>query len=166
MRTQLRFTQVSGNRDGAVVWGRAASPGVVYYGAIDTEGLIAIGYTGPSGGFLNSMDTSLDPVANDVILQFDILGDRLNLTAWQEGTPKPSSPQLTATDSRLTAGGGLGFTLTPNLDGGSAPASVAFRYFDVSEIPEPSCSVLFVLGAIASRLCTRRKYKTIEFQNT
>jgi hypothetical protein len=132
MRTQLRFTQVSGNRDGAVVWGRAASPGVVYYGAIDTEGLIAIGITGPSGGFLDSMTTSLDPIGNDVILQFDMLGDRLNLTAWQEGTVKPSLPQLSATDARLTEGGGLGFTLTSNLNGGSAPAAVVFRYFAVN----------------------------------
>jgi hypothetical protein len=150
LRTQLRFTQVSGNRDGAVVWGRSTSPGVVYYGAIDTEGLIAIGYTGTAGGFLDSISTSLDPIANDVILQFDIAGDRLNLTAWQEGTPKPTSPQLTATDHRLTEGGGLGFTLTPNLNGGSATASVAFRYFAVNAIPEPSAFALGLILAISA----------------
>jgi hypothetical protein len=134
----LRIIQLSGNRDAGVVWARSEAGVGVYWGAIDSEGLLAIGYVPPIGDnqFLNSTSTSLDPVTKDVRLQFDVFGDRLALTAWQDGDAKPISPQLTAIDDRQQVGGGVGLTLVPNLDGGSAPAAVVFRYYSV--VPEPS----------------------------
>ena len=48
--------------------------------------------------------TDLNPAETDVLLQFDLLGDQLILTAWAAGTPKESGQRVLVRDSRLTQG--------------------------------------------------------------
>jgi len=145
--TQLSFTELSGNADALVVWARSpANSPAAYSGGIANDGLLAIVYTDDNLAveFLAATPSSLDPVGADVLLQFDVFGTQLSLTAWQAGDAKPAGPQLTVTDSRLTEGGQLGFTFSPNFGGGDAPASAVLRHYSV--VPEPSTALLAIIG--------------------
>ena len=62
------------------------------------------------GGYISDFETlyheptDLNPAETDVLLQFDVLGDQLTLTAWAAGTPKESGQRVSVRDSRLTQG--------------------------------------------------------------
>ncbi len=143
LRTQLTFSEVSGNTDSVALWAR--STGRVYFGGITTDGVLGIGLN--DGAFFDTIPSSLDPVGGDVLLQFDVIGNEISLTAWQEGTPKPARPQLSRTNNTLTQPGRVGFTLTPNFGGGSGSATVVLRHYMV--VPEPSTTALLCVGFIS-----------------
>jgi hypothetical protein len=160
MRTQVNFPQPSGRGDFASVWARNPidSNSAAYWGGIRTGGFLGIGRTNSNGTdtIFSTASTSLDAITRDVLLRFDVVGNRISLFAWQDGQPMPTSPQLTAVDNLLTAGGQLGLTLTPNLDGGSSPAAAVFRYYAVTIVPEPSAFLLACIAAIRLTALRRR----------
>jgi hypothetical protein len=145
IRTQLRFIQLSKNQDAAILFARAGAGS--YWGELTSDGLLAYGEV--AGGNVSVWEirsTSFNPVAGDVLMQFDVIADRISLTVWPESSLMPTKPQLTRTDRSITEGGQLGITFLPNVDGGNATASAVFRY--VSVVPEPSSLPLLVVGMI------------------
>jgi hypothetical protein len=115
-------------------------------GVIREDGLIAIAESSDAGALQihSEVATSLDPVARDVILQFDTIGNRISLWAWHAGDAKPNQPQLVAFDNTLTFGSlvvGIG---TDARIGAGGFSRVAFRHFEA--VPEPSTAALGSLG--------------------
>ena len=54
--------------------------------------------------FLRRVPTTLDPVIDDIHLQFELLGNSLSLSAWRDGDPKPSTPQILLNNGRMGNG--------------------------------------------------------------
>jgi hypothetical protein len=144
IRTQLRFLE---SNSASVAYLNARSPTVAaYLGVIRQDGLIAIAESSDAGALQihSEVATSLDPVARDVILQLDTIGNRISLWAWHAGDPKPNQPQLAVFDDTLTFGSvviGIG---TDARIGAGGFSRVAFRHFEA--IPEPTSVILGSLG--------------------
>jgi hypothetical protein len=83
-----------------------------YIGLVDYGGLLILSRV--EGGQVNEdFDLSVDipelTALEDLIVQLDIFGDTVSLTAWRPGDPQPA-PQLEGTDSTFASGtGGLVF---------------------------------------------------------
>ncbi|MEZ6097980.1 MAG: PEP-CTERM sorting domain-containing protein [Pirellulaceae bacterium] len=158
IRTKFNLPNTSrGGADELNLWARSPLPPAVddpaaYVGGINVDGVIYIVYFSGDrvSTVLRSASTSIDPVNNDVFLQFDIFGNELSLTAWQDGSAKPSSPQLVARDNRLREGGQVGFSFSPM--GGTDSATL--RYFEV--VPEPSSILLLGLSLTVFTVRRRR----------
>jgi hypothetical protein len=132
IRTQMNVSHSSFIDAG--VFARLGSEGEEFYAASITGSEVG----GPRSLWIYSKDenlasvpTVLDPTETDVFLQFDILGDRLSLTAWAADTSKPSDPQLSVQDNRLEQG-----IIGVFIDNGTIPTSATFRFFAAA--PEPS----------------------------
>ena len=158
IRTQFRFSQYSGDDAayGYVFARQSQEEGNYseYWGGIkSTDASIAIGYTRPTLGdvILDEVSTSLDPFTKDVLFQFDVVGNQISLTAWQEGEPQPPVPQMSVTDSHVTEGGALGIGLGTEA---GVSASLVHRY--VCFVPEPSTFILAALGLVLFCGCRRR----------
>jgi hypothetical protein len=134
LTTQLRILNPDGVTDAYVgVYGRSLSP-AVYFGMIRETGLISIGETNSSGNVsaIEQFQTDLDPVAHDVLLRMDFVGDLMSLTVWDPDLPMPSTPQLTYRDSSFSSG-------TIGLGGGGSGDAV-YRWADVA-MPPPGCDL-------------------------
>jgi hypothetical protein len=82
------------------------------------------------------MMTSLDVFNSDIHLRFDVIGDTLSLWAWEDGTPEPGTPQLTATDpSPITGNAGEESALAV-IGQRFSPSRTVFRFVDVRIPPE------------------------------
>lgn len=106
--------------------GISSSDGVVYIARNQGPSLPPI---------LAQEPTTLSPSLQDVMLQFDVIGNELTLYAWAAGDEKPTEPILSVSDDTYTSG------VPGLLIDGAALHSVAFRFVEVA-IPEPSTAVL------------------------
>jgi hypothetical protein len=153
LQTQVR-AQLSGGFEIAV-FARStylptdASVGTQVIGSIRSDGLLQIKGSGAPGiQTLASLATGLNPAAFDVNLQFDIVDRTARLTAWRDGTPIPSVPQLTvATLPGYIADAGFIGVWNAQLQTQQPKIPVEFRYFEA--IPEPSTVALGSLGIVA-----------------
>jgi RNA polymerase sigma factor (sigma-70 family) len=149
IRAQVR---AEGNTNGLDLLARGnVATGTVYEAGIDSTGLIYVGYN-PGTGLIDLVQqlTDLRPSQEDVLLQFDVIGDRLSLYAWRDGDAKPIRPQLEVTDSRY-AEGAVGIVHAAINSGIGI-----FRYVHVADasIPEPPTMILsaiFFAGVFAWR---------------
>jgi RNA polymerase sigma factor (sigma-70 family) len=156
IRTQLRFLE---SNNATVAFLNARSPTVAaYLGVIRQDGLIAIAESSDASALQihSEIATSLDPVARDVVLQLDTIGNRISLWAWHAGDPKPNQPQLVVLDDTLTFGSVVVGIGTDARIGAGGFSRVAFRHFEA--VPEPSTAALGSLGlvALASFACRAR----------
>jgi hypothetical protein len=159
IRAQLNFENAdSRSVDYASIWARSPLTADVddpagYAGGIDTNGTIRLYHSSSDRvtTVLRSANTSIDPVNNDVFLQFDVFRNELSLTAWQDGQEKPASPQLATTDNRLVDGGQVGFAF----NAAGFTDSATLRYFEV--VPEPSSALLTVLGLLGLTVWRRQR---------
>jgi hypothetical protein len=89
----------------------------------------------------------------DVWMQVDAVGNELKAWYWHDGDPQPESPQLTfqLRDEQIV---GSGFPALWSFLGESV-----VREFHVRPIPEPSSSILFVVGGGIFALAFRRSRK-------
>jgi len=119
-----------------------------YAGEIQTNGTLAISRKdGPDAPVrLGTSTVPFNPVAQDVMLQFDAIGSTLSLWAWRVGEPMPIAPQVVASDTTY-AQGLAGFV--------SASATAVesdrttFRFVEVADthiVPEPSALLLVSLA--------------------
>jgi hypothetical protein len=81
----------------------------------------------------------------DAIIQLDVIGNQLSLWAWRAGDPRPSAPQLTATDDTYSSGfvriiGGVG-------DNRDSVTTIRYVHVANASIPEPATSGLVAIGA-------------------
>jgi hypothetical protein len=148
VRAQLRFLQ-SNSSTAAYVFARSPTA-AGYLGAIRQDGALVIVEAFdslPIEVLGETVGTSLNPMARDVVLQLDTAGNRISLTAWHDGDAMPSQPQVVVFDDSLTFGDvGVGISPDPRV-GPGAHSQVAFRYFEA--IPEPSTVALGSLGFVA-----------------
>jgi len=87
------------------------------------------------GANLASANLGIDPSAQDVLLRFDVIGNKLSAWAWREGDPMPAEPQVTAVHSEFPTGGvGIGADLGSRLSNKQA----IFRYVEVYEPSPPT----------------------------
>jgi hypothetical protein len=99
---------------------------------------------------LDSTPANLDPTQTDIILEFDVAGETLNLTAWAENGTRPLVPQLSVHDAQFSEG-----VIGPYIiSDGPTPTDATFRRFAV--IPEPSTSLLLIMGILAATRTRRR----------
>ncbi len=153
VRAQVR---VVGNIN-AVLGVRRLMPRVGYAGDLRADGTVAIARVdGADPVNLRTAVLPFNPVAQDIMLQFDAFGDKLSLWAWPVGQPMPALPQLVAFDGTYAEGpAGL-------VSAGSAGGpldSTTFRFVHVANthIPEPSTCVLLSLGGCGLLYAHRRK---------
>ena len=133
IQTQLCFSQISGNRDGVILFARSGAGS--YWGELTTDGLLAFGAVQPNGGTTvwSIQQTQIDPVGGDVRLRFDVVGDRVSLSAWPAGSTNPPAPQLSRQSDQIPNSGQLGVTLLPNIRGGNGIASAQLRYIFIHD---------------------------------
>jgi hypothetical protein len=152
VRAQVR---VMGNIDAALAV-RRPMVNQGYAGAIRPDGSMAIARVdGAVPVALGSAVVPFNPLDQDVMLQFDAIGDTLSLWAWPVGQPMPNEPQIVAFDNTYAEGPvGLisaGFAAVPS-------DSTTFRFVQVADahiVPEPSTFVLMILG-VCGLLYARR----------
>ncbi len=159
-RTQVRVTGTIG----AAVALRRPTPLVGYAGEIRANGTMAIakldGAVPPAPVLLGSAVVPFNPVAQDIMLQFDAFGDKLSLWAWPVGESPPVEPQVVVFDNTYPEGpAGLisaAFNASPT-------DSTTFRFIHVANtpipIPEPSTFVLMSLG-VCGLLYARRRIRS------
>ena len=122
-----------GTGDSFMLVARAAGPGTpAYIGGINIEnGNLFIGFV-PGGGGYDQFDlapTDLRVADEDVMLQFDVVGNSLSLWGWRPGQSMPDQPQATAEDNLLTMGTpGLALEITSGISG-----SAVFRFVHVAD---------------------------------
>ena len=122
IRTQVRVLASDGGSSSMGVWADSWAGQGSYWGVIDTEGNLSVGV---KNSMLGEIETDLDPRSSDIVLQFDVVGRTLSITAWREGDPKPSSPQLTEQSNITMPAGYIGVSID------KPPfARVAFRSFE------------------------------------
>jgi hypothetical protein len=137
--TKLRITELGGSVAIAGVLARR-SENASYFGGIWPDGRLRVGETDSSLGFVQWHDeqTALDPLGSDILLNLEVRGSEISLTGWEDGHPRPETPQVSFTDDSLSQGG-VGLFL----DTGD-PSTVAFRFF--ANVPEPSAFLLTLLA--------------------
>jgi hypothetical protein len=111
--------------------GQPSPPGQIgslYWARISHQDVSIGMLIGASVTTLGGVGSPLNPYPDDVILQFDVVGTTLSLTAWRPGTPKPSQPQVTATAPSALPPGAVGFGTS------NGTRSIAIRSFDATRI--------------------------------
>ena len=78
---------------------------------------------------------------DELILQFDVFDDTLELWAWRPGEPMPIEPQLSYVDESVKLAPGVPGLLF-DANGSTSSATYRFIRVDNVSIPEPSSSVL------------------------
>jgi hypothetical protein len=155
IRTQARITEVndSGTRLGVFVRSTAPSG---YFARIDQSGWVAVFEAGNAGvNFFGTVETDLDPVNNDVWMEFSIEGNQMAFRAWEDGMPIPDEPLISATDEDSTFPWGTFGLYVESV--GSTPASGVFRWATVSDVPEPSSAGLFICAVMGCVSIGRRR---------
>ena len=100
------------------------------------------------GQNLATVRTTLDPSAYDVNLQFDVVGRRATFTAWRDGTPMPSAPQLIVDPiPDYVADEGFVGLFNAQLLSPNPKIPIEYQYFQA--VPEPSTVALASLGIVA-----------------
>jgi hypothetical protein len=95
-----------------------------------------------------------NPVTQDVLLQFDAIGNKFSLWAWPVGQSMPNQPQIVAFDSTY-AQGYAGLT-SPGPTASPSDATT-FRFIEVASVPEPSTFMLMSLAGCGLLSARRRK---------
>ena len=156
-RAQVRVTGTIG----ASIALRRTAPLVGYAGGIRADGTLEIARKdGPDAPVI--LGTSLvpfNPVAQDVLIQFDAFGNKLSVWAWPVGQSMPNDPQLVAFDNTY-AQGHAGLISAAFVAGASD--SSTFRFVEVADthiVPEPSTFVLTSLAG-CGLLCARRRNRS------
>jgi len=111
------------------------TPQTAYIALLRSNGNFEIWLFGPSSAMLASARVPIDPRVQDVLLRFDVIGNRLSAWAWREGDPMPTDPQVTAVHSGLTSG----FVgLAGDLGNRLSDSEAIFRYVEVCKPIPPS----------------------------
>ncbi len=148
VRSQLRMLEPGNGTSFASLMVKAATStaGGIYWGGIQRNGQLSIGLTTNNGSNIitrDSLNTSLDPIARDVVLQLDAIGDTITLSGFEVGDSTPAGT-ISFADTNYTAG-----TIGMFINGSSgATRRVAFRYFEA--VPEPTSGLLLLVGSLAA----------------
>lgn len=112
-----------------------------YWAYLTQGGILAIGhYDGPSPqtprwNVLQRRHVDLDVTQDDVLLQFDVEGNRMSLWAWRPDEPKPTEPLVRLFDGKY-ASGGVGLMSSDGPEGDEDSVGV-FRWVEVAPLINP-----------------------------
>jgi hypothetical protein len=165
IRAQVKIPETSDVNDNIALSVRGNTTTLdTYLAGIDVGGDVAIGRPNTTVGCcIAIVATDLRPATEDVVIQFDAFGNRLQFWAWRPGAPMPSTPLIDVTDSALTSGiVGLIYTSetdTPNMV--NTPGSALVRYVHVANthIPEPATIVPVAIVCLSSSIYRARNLK-------
>jgi hypothetical protein len=110
-RTRIGTENAGGNVGPIARFDFAAVSG--YFGVVDTNGYFTIVRTDAGGveGFRLQEQFEDLGAAEDLIVQFDVIGETLSLSAWRPGDPQPEPQLVVETDPTYASGtAGLIFT--------------------------------------------------------
>jgi hypothetical protein len=152
IQTQLRVLEKTGHVDAYLYSRASADRGTLYAGGIRDDGLLELAAVtdGVTTRAVTS-ESTLDPVAQDLILKLSTFGDQISLTAWQLGAPE-SAITLSFTDGGIERGG-IGIFVNGYQDGPPSD-KVAFRWFEA--LPEPSTILTTTIGSLLLATTRRR----------
>ena len=142
IRAEVRL---NGQIDGLLLGARGTIGGGAYWGGISL-GQFEIAKSRLDGSYqvLQRAPSPLNPNAEDVLLQFEVVGDQLSLYAWRPGEPKPSLPQASTADNQYPNG-----TVGILVDLAQPGSAATIRYVEVQSVPEPAAVALGSLGFVA-----------------
>lgn len=83
-----------------------------------------------SSEVLRAVPTGLNPTHEEVLLQFDVIGSRLEVWAWRPEDPMPNNPQISILDSAAFSDGIVG--LFVGAVNSSRPKEGTFRFVQVA----------------------------------
>ena len=121
-----------------------------YAAAVYANGVVSLVYDG-TGEIIDQSPTTLDPKQGFLALQFDAIGDTLNLWVWSPSDPRPAQPLLSASDDS-------GFVGDIAIGALGANAEAVFRFVNVADVPEPCSAALAVVGLILAFAITREHH--------
>lgn len=113
------FSSLYTRTQGTILPGPMGEPGgnLVLLGRLDTSTVSSyllyfdaggtLGLQISLGGALSDLVPSVNAgisASSEVVMELDIVGDQLSGYVWLAGTPRPSTPQITATDSTFPSG--------------------------------------------------------------
>jgi hypothetical protein len=112
------------------------------------------------GDFLDPMSfvflpTSLDPIANPVVLEFQVIGNVLTASAWDAAAPRPSSPPMITLVDDVARPPGLMAINVGRFSTDPTGAEATFYSYEVIGIPEPTAFALLLFGLVTVS-CWRR----------
>ena len=146
--SQVRFLASGNDSDMAALEARNTGSSFLFAG-MQANGNLLIAERDANGfTVLNTGASSVDPRAMEMLVEFDLSGSNISLTAWEAGTSKPA-PQVTAITSLPPTTGGI----AAGISAPDGPASIAFRY--VEAVPEPTTAALLCLSVLG--LLSRRR---------
>jgi hypothetical protein len=154
LRTSFRVD--SGRLTDVTLFARSlSSPNGTLYGGVDTSGnaILAMNIDAEVV-FLEQVPTGLDPITQEISLQFDVYESQMSVWAWPTGEARPESPSAGAIvpDRFPNDTGWVGFLYRP-----SGAGTVSFDYFEsAAAVPEPCSSVALLLGSLALFACRRK----------
>ncbi len=131
----------------------------VGYSVASQRTLLFIGRNDPGPSqFIDTfpLPVSVDVRVEDVTLQLDAFGNKLELYGWRTGDSMPDAPQLEMTDDTYSNGIIGVFSNAGNDDSGVG----TFRYVHVADtpIPEPTSFALAGLACAGLLSCRRRGF--------
>jgi hypothetical protein len=122
----------------ASIWGKGqagppAGDGGAYVARIGGNGILGAEIF---GGAVINLQTGLDPKKTDVVLQLDVFGNKITVTAWAKNKPnKKYHVTLTDTAAPRPAGAlGIGFGGYSEVGENVAGASATFRSFKIKKL--------------------------------
>jgi hypothetical protein len=133
VRTHLRIDGPEGSDVGLAARGGGPTPAddAALYTTLNTSGEIGI-WTHIRGMGVERAHaaTGLDPTTTDVLLQFDVVGNRFSLTAWADGAEQPE-PQVLWEDVDRVFPNRSGIVGIRQATSPSTQIAATFRYVDV-----------------------------------
>lgn len=99
---------------------------------------------------LHAKDVNFDPKLEDVILQLDIIGNKVTYWAWPADEPRPAEPNGSVIDDTLSSGALYLWASSPGLSG-NLNGRAAFRYVHVADtaiVPEPKSNALAGISGV------------------
>ena len=122
-----------------------------YFGAVSSTGDLLLARLLPGVGVdpvVQAAASGFDALDEDLKMRLVADGSSIDLFAWPATESMPPEPQLSIEDDRYSAGSFIALGNTSYAPVGSA-SPVAFRYVQISPVPEPNTGMLAFVGFIA-----------------
>ena len=152
VETQIRFLEDRPRLDYATVAVRddvLDGTGRGYFGSVNSDGQLLLARAIPGQNVdpdLNFTAEGFDAVNQDLKMRLVANGPSIQLFAWPATEPMPNEPQLSLQDDRYLDSG-LVQIANSSFQAGSPASPIAFRYIEITPVPEPSV-VWLILSAL------------------
>lgn len=127
-----------------------------YFANINGAGVVQMGDFLDPASFVH-LPTSLDPIANRVVLEFGVNENVLTASVWDASTPRPASPPtITLVDDIARPQGSMAIDVG-RFSTDPTGAQAIFYNYEIVSIPEPATVVLSLIGLVAGGMFVQRR---------